>query len=65
MQKNTTIKDAGLKRVLQRARKVFRIPENTEYYSVEDYKLAEKKYIKYCVLEGRCIRADNNRDADH
>jgi hypothetical protein len=47
-------KNTGLKRVLQRARKMFRIPENTEYYSAEHYKLAEKKYIKYCVLEGRC-----------
>lgn len=44
----------GLKDIIRKGKKQFRIPENTDYYSDRYYKLAEKKYIKLCVIGGRC-----------
>jgi hypothetical protein len=40
----------GLKRLIKELRSEFRRPENTEYYTEEDYRKAEKKYIKYCLV---------------
>ena len=54
MNKIVANKMAGLKRLIEQGREKFRVPENTLYYSAEYFKLAEKKYIKYCVLGGRC-----------
>ena len=44
----------GIKKLIRRGKKKFRIAENLSYYSEKDYKEAEKKYIKTCVLGGRC-----------
>jgi len=43
-------KDAGIQLLLNRYRKVFRIPENLDYYSKTDFKTAEKKLIKYTLM---------------
>ncbi len=40
---------SGLKRLVERYRDEFRRPENTKYYSDEDYRLAEKKFIRFCL----------------
>lgn len=47
-------KDVGLRRMIEKGKERFRLPENTQYYSAEQYKIAEKKFIKYCIIEGRC-----------
>ncbi|MDA8141626.1 MAG: hypothetical protein M0036_23530 [Desulfobacteraceae bacterium] len=47
-------KDEGLQKKIQLGKRMFRIAENTQHYSEEDYKQAEKQFIKYCVLEERC-----------
>ena len=47
-------RNVGIKRLIKHAKKKFRITENLSYYSENDYKEAEKKYIKTCVLGGRC-----------
>ncbi len=47
-------KDLGLRRMIEKGRERFRLPENTQHYSAEHYKLAEKKFIKFCIIEGRC-----------
>lgn len=39
----------GLKRLVEKCRNEFRRPENTEYYSKEDYREAEKKYVRFCL----------------
>jgi len=44
----------GLECLLDRFRNSFRIPENLNHYSKEDFQLAEKKYIKYCINYGFC-----------
>jgi hypothetical protein len=47
-------KGSGVKLLREMYRKKFRIPENTDHYSREDYKKAEKKYVKICLLKGNC-----------
>ena len=43
---------SGLQALLKKYRTMFRIPENVNYYSEEDYRLAERKFLKY-LLEQR------------
>ncbi len=43
----------GITLLIQKFRKEFQIPENLNYYSDEDYSEAEKKYLKWCLLEGK------------
>ena len=47
-------KGSGVKLLREMYRKKFRIPENTNYYSKEDLKKAEKKYVKLCLISGNC-----------
>ena len=47
--------NVGLKTLIEHYRDVFRIPENVNHYCPKDYKIAEKKFIKY-VLLGRGVR---------
>jgi hypothetical protein len=46
--------DEGLRKIIKHGKEKFRIPENLEYYLEEDYKAAEKKYLKLCVIGGKC-----------
>jgi len=47
-------KGSGVKLLREMYRKKFRIPENMNYYSKEDLKKAEKKYVKKCLITGNC-----------
>ena len=47
-------KGSGVKLLKEMYRKKFRIPENVDYYSKEDLKKAEKKYVKLCLITGNC-----------
>jgi hypothetical protein len=44
-------KNSGIKLLLKRYRKIFRIPENLNHYSKKDYEIAERKFIKYVLME--------------
>jgi hypothetical protein len=46
-------KDIGIELLLKKYKKIFRIPENLNYYTDEDYRIAEKKFIKYALNEGK------------
>ena len=46
-------RNAGIKLLIKKYKKTFQIPENMKYYSKEDYKVAEKKFIKFALLEGK------------
>ena len=46
--------DAGLRKIIKNGKEAFRISENLEYYSEEDFKAAEKKFLKLCIIGGRC-----------
>ena len=39
----------GLKRLVEKCRNEFRRPENTDHYSEEDFREAEKKYVRFCL----------------
>lgn len=52
MEKKLT-KDDGLKLLLKKYRKIFRIPENLDYYSEKDYQMAERKFLKYALVQGK------------
>jgi hypothetical protein len=42
----------GLRLLINACRQNFRVPENLDYYSPEDLRDAEKKYVKYCLNDG-------------
>ena len=44
-------KNAGTQLLLKKYRNVFRIPENLNHYSKKDYEIAERKFIKYVLME--------------
>ena len=48
------MKQNGIKALVKKYRRKFRIKENLDYYSKEDYQKAEKKYLKFCLNTGRC-----------
>ncbi len=43
----------GIELLVKRCRAIFEIPENLNHYSEADYKIAEKKFLKYAILEGK------------
>ena len=42
-------KTSGLKSLINKYRKLFRTPENLNHYSEEDYKEAERKFLKFSL----------------
>jgi hypothetical protein len=43
--------NAGIKSLVRKYRSIFEIPENLNHYSKEDYKIAEKRFIKFALEE--------------
>ena len=43
---------SGIEMLSQRYRTIFRIPENINHYSKEDYPVVERKFLKYALLVG-------------
>ena len=43
--------DTGIQLLIERYKKKFRTPENMNHYEKSDFKIAEKKYIKYALSE--------------
>jgi hypothetical protein len=39
----------GIELLLEKCRDEFRRPENTDYYTEEDYKEAERKFVIFCL----------------
>ena len=44
--------NAGIQLLVKEYRKMFRIHENLNYYSAEDYQAAERKFLKYALDAG-------------
>ena len=40
----------GIKLLVQKCRKEFRRTENKNFYADEDYKVAERKFVKFCLF---------------
>ena len=58
LKKNTEVQN-GIEALIKKYRTSFHIPENFNYYSEKDYKIAERKYIKNAVNKGKIPIADN------
>ena len=50
----------GIEELVKKYKAAFRIPENIHYYSEKDYKIAERKYIKNAVKEGKMTITHNH-----
>jgi len=61
MKKNSR-DDCGIEKLIKRYKKAFRIPENLNHYSQEDYKTAERRFIKHACLNGCIISTDSEVD---
>ncbi len=48
------LQTTGAKLLIKKFKNNFRIPENINYYSKEDYQRAEKKYLRFCLTTGMC-----------
>ena len=46
---NSPKKDKGIRLLIQKCRNEFRQPENIDFYSENDLKEAEKKFVKFCL----------------
>ena len=44
--------NTGIQLLLKKYRILFQIPENLYYYSHADFKIAEKKFLKFLLMEG-------------
>lgn len=42
----------GIVKLIRRYRQAFRISENLNHYSPEDYQAAEKQFVKFCLENG-------------
>jgi hypothetical protein len=49
---NCSESKGGLEKLVERYRIIFRIPENVNYYSEEDYRVAERKFLKLLLERG-------------
>lgn len=44
--------NTGIQNLLDFYRSVFEIPENINFYEPEDFKAAERKFLKFCLHKG-------------
>ena len=45
---------SGMDRLVEKYRRQFRIPENLDYYSEQDFQSAEREYLRFCLSRGAC-----------
>lgn len=43
---------SGIERLVRKYKEEFRIPENLEHYTSEDYSRVEKRYVTFCLKNG-------------
>lgn len=46
---NVVSRSRGIELLVQKCRNEFRRPENMDFYTSDDYKEAERKFIKFCL----------------
>lgn len=44
----------GIDRIVEKYRQQFRVPENLDHYSENDFHEAERQYLRYCLTNGSC-----------
>jgi hypothetical protein len=50
--KNTMNDAAGIQRIIKTYKARFRIPENLNFYSRKDFIVAERKFLKFAIING-------------
>ena len=50
--KNNMHDTAGIQRIVNRYKALFRIPENLNFYAPEDLLNAERKFLKFAIMNG-------------
>ena len=48
----------GIEQMVKTYRKNFQIPENQNHYSENDYKVAERKYLKFALESGQKLEIE-------
>ena len=46
---NASNTNQGIRLLIQKCREEFRLPENSDFYSENNYREAERKYVKFCL----------------
>lgn len=46
---NTMNSAMGIELLVEKCREKFRCSENTDFYDEDDYRKAERKYVKFCL----------------
>ena len=54
--KKTSKKANGIEVLIKKYQKIFRKPENIEYYSKQDFRIAERKFLKWALAGGESNR---------
>ena len=56
---NSSNTNKGIRVLIQKYRNEFRRPENIDHYTENDFKEAEKKFVKFCLTGD--LRFNSNR----
>ena len=54
--RDVSTKISGIELLVEKYRKIFRIPENINHYSEEDFRAAERKFLKWALNGGESNR---------
>jgi hypothetical protein len=60
---NNVQNNAGIQRIVKKYKQRFRIPENLNFYSKEDYLNAERKFLKFVLMNGEFDTAKEGRSS--
>ena len=44
----------GIDLIVDKYRQKFRVPENLDHYSDDDFHEAERQYLRFCLTYGQC-----------
>ena len=61
--KKTMNDAAGIQRIIKTYKARFRIPENLNFYSREDLIAAERKFLKYAIMNGGVVSTAATEDS--
>lgn len=54
---------AGIQRIIKRHKTRFRVPENLNFYSRKDLIAAERKFLKYAIMNGGVVSTAASEDS--
>ena len=54
----------GIELLINKYKNIFRIPENVNHYSENDFQIAERKFLKYVLFDGADRFTNNSESAD-